>query len=105
MASSQRERRLNRPVSLVSGRMVEMLLNESHLVDFIQGSDPVANFCEAALAQSDHAFFAGDALDLRSWAAIDDHFADAVGQVEQLADSGAAVEPGTGAFEAAAALN
>src|SRR6266849_6622420 len=66
MASSQRESLLNRLVSRVSGRIVEMLLNESHLVDFFQGSDPVANFREAALAQGNHAFFAGNALDLRS---------------------------------------
>src|SRR6267154_2395677 len=105
MASSQRESLLSRPVSLVSGRMVEMLLNESHLVDFLQGSNPVANLGEAAFAQGDHAFFASDALDLRGGPAVDDHFADAVGQVEQLADGGAAVEAGTGAFEATAALN
>src|SRR6266403_677456 len=105
MASSQRESLLSRPVSLVSGRMVEMLLNESHLVDFLQGSDPVAILGEATFAQGDHAFFASDALDLRGGPAIDDHFADAVGQVQQLADGGAAVETGTGAFEATAALH
>src|SRR4029077_7226668 len=94
MASSQRESRLKSPVSAVSGRIVEMLLNESHLVDFFQGCDAIANFGEATLAQSDHAFFASDALDLRSGPAIHDHFAYAVGQIEQLANSRAAVESG-----------
>ncbi len=79
MASSQRESLLSRPVSLVSGRMVEMLLNESHLVDFFKGSDTVANLGQATFAQGDHALFAGDALDLRGGPAINDHFADAVG--------------------------
>src|SRR5229473_4185059 len=79
MASSQRESLLSRPVSLVSGRMVEMLLNESHLIDFFQGSDTVANLGQATFAQCDHALFAGDALDFRGGPAVDDHFADAIG--------------------------
>src|SRR5438270_10961098 len=73
MASSQRESLVNRPVSLVSGRMVEMLLNESHLIDFLKGGNTVANLGQAALAQGDHAFFAGDALEFRGGAALDDH--------------------------------
>src|ERR1700719_4699416 len=51
MASSQCESRLRRPVSRVSGRNVEMLLNEGHLVNFLQGGDAIANLGEAALAQ------------------------------------------------------
>ena len=51
MASSQRESRLRRPVSRVSGRNVEMLLNESHLVNFLERGYAIANLCEAALAQ------------------------------------------------------
>src|SRR3981189_235675 len=105
MASSQRESLLSSPVSLVSGRMVEMLLNESHLIDFLQGSNPVANLGEAAFAQGDHAFFTSDALDLRGGPAIADHFAEGVRQVKKLATGGAAVETGAGAFEATAALN
>src|SRR5437879_1421252 len=105
MASSQRERRAKRPVSRVSGRIVEMLLNESHLVDFFQRSDPIANFGEAAFAQRDHAFLARDTLDFRCRPAVHNHFANAIGQVQQFTDRGAAVESGAGAFQATAAFH
>src|SRR5258708_1760719 len=105
MASSQCESRSKRPPSRVSCRSVEILLNESHLVDFFQGGDPSADFCQPALAQSDHAFFARDALDLRGGPAIHNHFADPVGQVQQLADGRAAVESRAGTFQAPGALH
>src|SRR5712692_7181927 len=81
-----------------------VLLNESHLVNFFYRGDARANFCQPAFAQSDHAFFASDALDLRSRPAIHDHFADAVGQVEQFANCRAAVITGARAFQAPGAL-
>src|SRR5216684_127995 len=105
MASSQRASRLNKPLSRGSWRRVAMLLNESHLVDFFQCRDAGADFGQAALAQRDHAFFAGDALDLRGRAAIHNHFANAVGEVQQLADGRAAVESGAGTFQASGALD
>src|ERR1700726_4821095 len=94
MASSQRESRLRRPVSRVSGRNVEMLLNESHLVNFLERGYAIANLCEAALAQGNHAFLARDAFDFRRGPAIHNHFADAIGQVQQLTDCSAPVEAG-----------
>src|SRR5712664_103001 len=81
-----------------------VLLNESHLVNFFYRGDARANFCQPAFAQSDHALFASDALDLRSRPAIHDHFADAVGQVEQLANGGAAMITGARAFQASGSL-
>src|SRR5258708_17642502 len=100
MASSQCESRSKRLPSRVSCRSVEILLNESHLVDFFQGGDPTADFCQPALAQSDHAFFPRDPLNLRGRPAIHNHFADSVGHVQQLADGRAAVESGAGTFQA-----
>src|SRR5579885_1974882 len=85
-------------------RNVAALLNESHLIDFLDGGNASANLGEAAFAQRDHAFFAGDALDFGGGAAIDNHFADAVGQIEQFADGGAAMVAGAGAFQATGAL-
>src|SRR6202008_955803 len=54
MASSQCESRRIRPLSRVSGRSVEMLLNEGNLVNFFQCRDTIADFRQPALAQRDH---------------------------------------------------
>src|SRR6202008_995601 len=105
MAPSQCESRRTSPLARVSGRIVEMLLNEGHLVNFFQGCDAIANLCQAALAQGDHAFFSSDALDLRSGPAVHNHLADTIGQVEQLADCRSAMESGTRAFQAPAAFH
>src|SRR6266849_6538688 len=105
MASSQCASRLNKPLSRGSWRSVAMLLNEGHLIDFLQRRDAGADFGQAAFAQRDHAFFAGNALDLRGGPAIHNHFADAVGEVQQLADGRAAVESGAGALQASGALD
>jgi hypothetical protein len=80
---------------------VAALLNESHLIDFAHGGQAGADFGQAAFAESDHALFDGAAFDFGSGAAIDDHFANAVGQVEKFADGGAAMITRTGAFETA----
>src|SRR5579885_1808237 len=85
-------------------RNVAALLNESHLIDFLDGGNASADLGEAAFAQRDNDFFAGDALDLGRRQGIDDHFTDAVGQIEQFADGGAAVIAGPGAFQATGAL-
>src|SRR5713101_9422897 len=81
-----------------------VLLNESHLVNFFYRGDARANLCQPAFAQSDHALFASDALDLRSRTAIHDHFPDAIGQVEQFANRRPAMITSTGTFQAAGAL-
>src|SRR5260370_13650949 len=105
MASSHRASRLNKPPSRGSWRSVAMLLNEGHLVDFFQRRDAGADFRQAALAQRDHAFLAGDALDLRGGPAIHNHFADAVGKVQEFADGRAAVKSSAGTFQATSAFN
>src|SRR6266852_3603877 len=105
IASSHRESRVSSPLSVVSCRSVEILLNESHLIDLFQRGDPRTDFCQAALTQCDHAFFARGALDLRGGPAIHNHFADAVGQVQEFADGGAAVESGTSTFQAPCAFH
>src|ERR1700740_1721508 len=105
IASSHRDSRVTSPVSVVPWRRGEMLLNESPLIDLFQGRDARADFCQAALAQCDHAFLARSAFDLRGGPAIDNHFADAVAQVQEFADGCAAVESGTGTFEAPGAFH
>src|SRR4030088_1962127 len=98
IASSQRESRVSSPLSRTPCVSVAMLLNESHLVDLFECRNACADFCQAALAQRDHALFARNTLDLRGGPAIHNHFADAVGQVQQLADCRAAMESGAGTF-------
>src|SRR5260370_9047473 len=83
---------------------VAVLLNESRLVDFFHGAYSRANLGQPAIAQSDHAFFASNALDLRSRATIHDHFANAVGQIEQFTNRRAAMIAGAGTFQATSAL-
>src|SRR5882762_4773320 len=77
MASSHRASRLNKPPSRGSWRSVAMLLNESHLVNFFQRCDPIADLCETAFTQRDHAFLARDALDFGCRPTVDNHFANA----------------------------
>src|ERR1035441_9052643 len=74
-------------------------LNERNLVDFPQGGDSAAHLLHRRIAQECHAVFLGGALDLRSGAAVQDHFADAVGEVEQFVDGRAAAEAGAAALE------
>src|SRR5260370_42036585 len=104
MASVHRASGLNKPPSRGSWRSVAMLLNEGHLVDFFQRRDARADFRQAALAHRDHAFLAGDALDLRGGPAIHNHFADAVGRVQELADGRAAVKSRAGPFQASSGV-
>ena len=65
---------------------------------------PGANFGQTAFAQSDHALFARDALDFRSRTPIHDHFANAIRQVQQFANRGAAMIPRAGTFQASGAF-
>ena len=62
------------------------LLKERHLIDLAQRRDPRADLAQARIAEEGHALFPGHALDLRSRAAVDNHLADAVGEIEKLAD-------------------
>src|SRR6266545_3389021 len=80
-------------------------LDERHFVDFPQRGDALADLLHSRFAQERHAFFAGQALDFGSGALVQNHFADAVGQVEQLMDGGAAAEPGAAALKAPGAFH
>src|SRR6266851_4972705 len=105
VGSSHREMRPQSPRSEALWRSVATLLNESHLVDFLQGCNPVTDFGQAAFAQCGHSFFASHALDFRRRPAVHDHFADAVGQVQQCANRSAPVKSRAGAFQTAGALD
>src|SRR6266852_1583385 len=99
--SSSRERK--RSQTSATAALAALLLNESHLVNLFHGSDARANLGQAAIAQSNHALFAIDALDLRSRPTIHDHLPDAVVQVKQFANCRPAMIAGTRAFQASGA--
>src|ERR1035441_4333634 len=80
-------------------------LDERDLVDFPQGGDSQAHLFHRRIAQEGHAVFLGGALDLRGGAAVQDHFADAVGEVQQLVNRRTAAEAGAAALEAAGAFH
>src|SRR5215467_8497651 len=85
-------------------RNVVVSLNERHLVDFAQGGQARFDFIKAAFAQGNHSLFASRALDFRSWAAVNNHFANTVRKVEEFANRSAPVVARAGAFEAAGAF-
>src|SRR3989304_5456380 len=78
--------------------------DEGHFVELAQGGDAGADFFQAGFAQEAHPFLPGRLLDFGGGLLVDDHFADAVAQVEQLADGGAAAEAGPVALDAAGAF-
>src|SRR6516162_5456877 len=80
------------------------LVNERHLVDFLQRGYPRANLAQSALPQRNHALTNRRALDLRRRTPVDNHFADVVRQIQELADYRAPVESGSRTFQASAAL-
>src|ERR1035438_6111580 len=61
-------------------------LDKRDLVDFPQGGDSPAHLLHRRIAQEGHAVFLGGALDLRGGAAVQDHLANAVRQVQQFVD-------------------
>src|SRR5271155_2493863 len=81
------------------------LVNESHLIDLFQRGKTAAYFGEPALAKGNHTLFNRRALDFGSGAAVHNHFANMVGQIQQFADGGAAVITSPRAFQAARAFH
>src|SRR6516162_6772197 len=75
-------------------------VNESHLVDFAQcrGTDP--HLRQPAFAQSNHTFFARDPFDFRGRTPVDNHLADPIGKIKQLANRGSPVVSGAGTLQA-----
>src|SRR5579864_3066632 len=85
--------------------MLSPLLNESHLVDFLERRDALAHFLQRGVPQERHAFLAGGPLDFRSGAAVDDHLANMVGQIQELGNGAASAKSRAGTFQAARALD
>ena len=65
---------------------------------------PSQHALDRRLAQEAHALLARRALDLGDRPLVENHLADVIGQVEQLADRHAALEAGAAALDAAGAF-
>src|SRR5580704_9383317 len=101
MAWSQLSMRPSSPLWLDAPCVEVRLLNEGHLVDFAQRGEASAHFAQRRIAQELHAGIARGALDFGSGPAIDDHFANVVGEIEKFGDRRAATIAAAGAFQAA----
>src|SRR5665213_132473 len=81
------------------------LLNKSHLVDFFQCGNTLAHFGQRGVPQKHHALLASGALDLGGGTPADNHFANAVGQVQQFGNGATSAKSGSRTFQAAGAFD
>src|ERR1035438_796248 len=79
----------------------KLSLNERHLVDFPQRGGSLPQLLHRGFAQERHPFFPRRALDLRSRPPVQDHFPDAVRQIQQLVNRRASAEPSPAALKTA----
>src|SRR4051794_24393599 len=80
-------------------RKLMILLDERHLVDFLQRCNAEPALFHRGVAQKRHSFFLGRALDLGRGPLVENHFANPIAQVQQLVNRGTAAESGTGTLE------
>src|SRR5437867_343323 len=78
--------------------------DERDLVDLAKRRRPVEDALDRRLAEKPHAFFAGALLDFRGRPLLENHLANVIREVEQLADGGAALVARSSAFDAADAF-
>src|SRR5205814_5591008 len=78
--------------------------DERDLVDLAQRRDALQHLLHRGLAQESHAFIARGLLDFRGRAPREDHLADVVAQIEQLADRPAAAVTRPAALHASGAF-
>src|SRR5579864_265190 len=85
--------------------MLSPLLNEGHLVDFLERRDALAHLLERGVPQKRHAFLAGGPLDFRRGAPVDDHLANMIRQIQKFGNGAASAKSRAGTFQAASALD
>src|SRR6476646_4730223 len=78
--------------------------DERNLVDLLQRGQAGAHFVERGLTQETHALFPRRAADLRARLLGENHLPDAIAQIQQFVDGGAAAVSRPGAFDAALAF-
>src|SRR5687767_4675308 len=76
-------------------------LDECHLVDFPQSRLTQPDLLDRRVAQECHSLVARHAFDLRGRPLVENHLADAFGQIQQLVDGSPAAESGAAAFKTA----
>src|ERR1041385_5216779 len=79
-------------------------VDERDLINLPQGRRSFHHFLQRRLAQEGHPFLFRGLLDLRRRAAIENHGADVIGEIEQLGDGLPSVEAGAVALQAARAF-
>src|SRR6185503_20134268 len=80
------------------------LFDKRDLIDLFQGRDALARFGERRIAQEGHALVAGGAANFGGRAFVENHFADFLGEVEEVVNRAAAAESGAAAFETSRAF-
>src|SRR3954453_14783160 len=83
------------------GKERAISVDERYLVDLAQGRRSLQYFFQGRFTEEDHPLVVRRFLDLRGRTAVEDHGADAVGEVEQLVDRLPSVEAGAVALQAA----
>src|SRR6266542_4101828 len=83
---------------------ISSLLHKRNLINLAKGGRPLHHLQQCRLSQEVHPFVFRGLLDLRGGAAVDDHAANTIREIEKFRDGGAAVESGTVAVDAAGAL-
>src|SRR5712671_6706012 len=87
-----------------SGAGLGHLLNKSDLIDLLKSGVALAHLGQAGVPEEGHSFLPRCALDFRSGPTVDNHFADAIGEIQKFGDGGPTVKTGAGTFQAARAL-
>src|SRR5215472_4921406 len=85
--------------------MTGALLNECHLVDFLDCGYACTDLRQPAFAQRSHPFFPRGSLDFRSGAAVHNHFANAIGEIHQFTNGRTAVVARARALQASNAFH
>src|ERR1700722_12929919 len=99
MASSRRAIRRTNELPYIPCRYSFDSLNERHLINFLESCKPGANLRQTRVTKERHSRILGGTLNLGGRPAINDHFADGVGQVQQLRNSRSAVIAASGPFQ------
>src|SRR5947209_9767258 len=85
-------------------RFPVLCLNEGHLIGFFQGCDSSPHPVERRFAQDRHAFLTRRALDFRCRPPLQNHFANALREVQYLVNRRSSAESRSAALDAAPAL-
>src|ERR1051326_7586114 len=79
-------------------------LNKRYLIDLFQRGQAQTDLIQGRFTQEAHAFLARGTADFRCWLFFQDHFADAVTDIQKLMDRGTPTKSGSRTLDAALAF-